>query len=235
MTTALIVLEGVVLVLMAVLVAGLLRSHAEVLARLHRLEGEGAGDVPVAPPVRKPHGRPANSPTGPSEVVGVTPSDETVSVALHPARHPTLLAFLSSGCTACAPFWEGLRAGGPLGLPDSPRVVVVTLGPAEESPDRLRRLAAGEVPVVMSTEAWKRFGVPGAPYFVWVDGAGGNVRGEGTGRSWSELASLVTDAAADQAGRRGADDEARVDAELARAGILPGDPRLHPAPGTGTG
>ena len=271
MATALIVLQAVALGLMAVLVAGLLRSHAEVLARLHRLESSRA--VPVADPAR----RPATGTTGaagaagaagatraagagslaPEEVAGVTPFDGTVSVALHPARQPTLLAFLSSGCTTCTPFWDGLRAGLPAGLPGHPRVVVVTLGPAEESPERVRRVSPDGVPVVMSSEAWSAFSVPGAPYFAWIDGGSGRVRGEGTGRSWADLAALLADALADQAhapaapaggpgggpaapagaasGAAGDADEAWVDAELARAGILPGDPRLHPPHGTSTG
>ena len=35
------------------------------------------------------------------------------------------------------------------------------------------------VPVVMSTEAWERYDVPYAPYFVYVSGPAGRVVGEG--------------------------------------------------------
>ena len=54
----------------------------------------------------------------------------------------------------------------------------------------------------MSSQAWADYEVPGAPYFVLVDGA---MRGEGVATTWHALASLVGDAIEDQreaAGRR---------------------------------
>jgi hypothetical protein len=82
----------------------------------------------------------------------------------------------------------------------------------------------------MSSRAWKEYGVPGAPYFVLVDGG---VRGEGVATSWAALASLVADAIADEhaatesprvagAARR------RLDQTFAAAGIGPDDPSLYP-------
>ncbi|HET9444042.1 MAG TPA: hypothetical protein VFO65_12005 [Acidimicrobiales bacterium] len=238
MAPALLVLEAVVLGVVVVLVAGLLRSHGEVLARLHRLErdrgpaGGATTPLPLPGPARRPRPRGVADPgPAPSAVEGVTLGDEAVSLALHPGRPDTVLAFLSASCATCRPFWAGLP-GAAASLPGGPRVVVVTVGPRDESPARLRQVAPEGATVVMSSEAWEGFAVPGAPYFVWVDGAGGRIRGEGTGRGWPEVGALMADAAGDQAGRRGRADS---DDELARAGFFPGDPRLHPAPGSGTG
>src|SRR5207249_1185681 len=109
---------------------------------------------------------------------------ETVNIAVRATRVNTLLAFLSSGCTTCRSLWEALAEDDGPALPDRSRLVVVTLGPDEESPARLRRMAPAHTPVVMSSDAWHDYRVPGAPYFIWVDGAG-RVLGEGSSRSWS--------------------------------------------------
>jgi hypothetical protein len=93
----------------------------------------------------------------------------------------------------------------------------------EESPARLRELAPSSVDVVLSSDAWDAYAVPGSPYAV-VIGANGDIAGEGTAGSWEQLRSLVRQADADAtAGREG-----RADAELRAAGILPGDPSLRP-------
>ena len=62
--------------------------------------------------------------------------EQAVSIAVAPARVDTLLAFLSSGCTTCAAFWEAFRDERRLGLPGGTRLVVVTRGPGRESPAR---------------------------------------------------------------------------------------------------
>jgi hypothetical protein len=235
---ALVTVEGAAIVLLAVLVAGLLRSHAQILATLHQLgaeplDGGGPGPVPVAPPRLAPV--PPRPPGGVvTDLAGVTPFDETVSVAVSATAVDTLLAFLSSGCSTCEALWRGLGDGeGPV-LPDRSRVVVVTLGPGEESPSRLRRLAPPGAPVVMSSDAWQDYRVPGAPYFIWVQGSSGQVLGEGSARTWAEVTSLLGEAAAERATAGSQAREADADAELAAAGILPGDPRLYHPPGTGT-
>jgi len=79
--------------------------------------------------------------------------------------------------------------------------------------------------VVMSTDAWEVYRVPGAPYFVLVEGTG-RIAGEGSAQSWRQVASLIGTAGGDAEAARGPREE-RVDDELAAAGILPGDPRLH--------
>jgi hypothetical protein len=95
----------------------------------------------------------------------------------------------------------------------------------------------------MSTEVWEHYDVPAAPYFVYVSGPAARVVGEGTAQTWAQVRTLVYTAVADgttappssnlsppwRKARADAEREQRVDVELSRAGILPGDPRLHPA------
>ena len=206
---ALVSVETVLLVLLVVLVAALLRSHAEIL---RRLGPEGSAAPPLAPP---PSGiRPE---TEAPELAGVTPTGDAVKLSLGGA--PTLLAFLSSGCTTCASFFEALGERRP--VPDV-QTVIVTHGSEREAPAKLRRLAGDHVPVVMSSEAWEDYAVPGSPYFVLVqDGA---VRGEGVATTWRALASLVADAIEEQ---REAEAQG-IDERLAAAGIGPDHPSLYP-------
>ncbi len=235
--------ETVLLVLLVVLVAGLLRSHAEILRRLGapadvsaRASG-GAGraaGVPGPPPaVRKPPDTIA------VPIAGATPHGDAVSLDFRgrPAG-PTLLAFLTSGCTSCATFWQTLDERR---LPPEVQTVIVTRGQDRESPARLRTLSPARVPVVMSTKAWEDYGVPGSPYFVLVDRG---IRGEGAATTWPALASLVSDAIADHSapsGDGGGADAAagdrdgvgraravRIDERLAAAGITAGHPSLYP-------
>ena len=82
----------------------------------------------------------------------------------------------------------GRPAGpGTLHLPDHTRVVIVTKGPDREVPSEVRSRTTGRVPVVMSTDAWVDYQVPGSPFFVLVDGATGARSGRGwpaTSGSW---------------------------------------------------
>src|SRR5436305_7098439 len=150
--------ETLVLALLVVLVAGLLRSHARILQALHSLgvdldpaNGEqppSGSTTPVA--LRLPKlsvNRPAGGPA--FNITGKAATGESVSVAVLGARVDTLIAFLSTGCTTCAGFWEALRAGAGTELPDRTRLVVVTRGAGEESPARLRGLAPPDVPVLL--------------------------------------------------------------------------------------
>src|SRR5581483_12463746 len=192
--------EGVAVAVLSVLVAGLLRSHAQILAQLHTLTAAPSpGSTPVASPAAISPRAVVDGGTV-VDLVGVTPADETLNIAVRTPRVDTLLAFLSTGCTTCSALWTGLQEGEGPELPDRTRLVVVTLGPGDESPARLRRLQPDGVPVVMSSEAWQDYKVPGSPYFIGVDGTNGRVRGEGSARSWPEVVSLIGDATADAAG-----------------------------------
>ncbi len=251
--TVLVTIETIVLALMAMLLVGLLRSHAEILRRLEsmtpdddggrhptaRTRANGAHD-PSAVTV-DPHLPPARPVVTPAfDVVGTTIDGDAVKVTVSTARPGgTLLAFLSTGCDTCRSFWEGTRTwpAGSNALPDDPRVVIVTKDPAFESPSKLRALASDAVPVIMSSRAWEDYRIAGSPYFVHV-GPSGEVTGEGTAGSWAQVASLLTDAVEDaRAARRGgtgrmspAERLARADAELASAGIGPGHPSLYGHP-----
>lgn len=230
---ALVVVEAATMVLFGLLVIGLLKSHAEILRQLHEL-GAGRGEEPQRPvgidlEVGGATGGAAH------DLVGQTPSGEAAAVAVVGTTHDTLLAFLSSGCLTCAGFWKALGARGDLGLPASMRVVAITKGPGDESQSAVRPLAPGGRAVLMSTQAWVDYEVPGSPYFVHVSGSSGRVVGEGTASTWEQVVNLVSRANDDRletrSGTRSQVDEARgarIDQELARAGILPGDPRLYP-------
>jgi hypothetical protein len=248
--TALVATETVVLVLLALLVVGLLRSHAEILRTLHDL-GVGPDHeldlTASSAPAYAPTGGSTTSPDRARvafDVQGVTPSGDAAVVGVAGAPRQVLLAFLSSGCSTCQTFWDALHDGAARRLPGDLRVVVVTAGDDSESPSAIAERAPADVPVVMSSQAWHDYDVPGSPYFVHVDGPSGRIVGDGTARTWPQLVGLVEDALGDRAERdrrirsdreartarrrrSGAAREARADAALAAAGIRPGDPTLY--------
>jgi hypothetical protein len=216
--TALVSVETVLLVLLIVLVVGLLRSHAELLRRLGPADGQP--DPAPAPTPRRDAGA-----TAPA-LTGTTPAGDAVSLSFgEGASSPTLLAFLTTGCATCAGFWDTL---GEHRLPDGVQTVIVAHGTDREQPAKLRKLAPAGVPVVMSSPAWTDYEVPGAPYFVLVEGG---IRGEGVATSWAALSSLVGDAIEDQrlASGTAAPGARSVDETLTAAGIGPDHPSLYPA------
>lgn len=224
--TAILVIESVAIVLMAVLVVGLLRSHAEILRSLHDLGVRQ--DEDVARPTAELRPRPRFAADGPSDISGKTPSGSAVQVGVTGTSTRTLVGFLSTGCSACIPLWESLRSEDPVAGMRDTRLVVVTKGPEAESPSRLADLAPPDVTVIQSTEAWEAYAVPVTPYFVLVDGPTGTVVGEGSAASWGQVSSLILQAAGDREARE-AGDEIQADRELRRAGIGPGHPSLYPA------
>ncbi len=168
-----------------------------------------------------------------------------MSIAVVGAKHLTLLAFLSSGCGSCLAFWDVFRDGGPLEIPGEARLVCVSKDAGEESVASIRRLMPGAIPTVMSSAAWADYDVPVAPFFVLVDGASGDVIGEGAANEWGQVQSLLHTALDDagmldrkgrlKAGRVGkpradVEREARADRDLLAAGIRPGDPSLYTLP-----
>lgn len=266
---ALAIALSAVVLLLAVLVAGLLRSHADILKALHDLGvgvGEpgasdghghddrrrhGVADGPDSPeqagPVRIPltMGPPLpgerNSTSAPP-VAGPTPRGDALAITVAGGDGLTLLAFLSSGCATCSGFWQAFRTPDRLGLPVGTRLVVVTKGPEMEIPAEVAARAPAGLPVVMSTDAWSDYEVPGSPFFVLVDGASGRRIGEGVANHFHQVVELVRRAASDARGftvgsrSRGLVDgldgperELDNDRELIDAGILPGDPSLYPS------
>jgi hypothetical protein len=248
---ALIVVLGVVVLLLAVLVAGLLRSHADILKALHDLGagvGDPAGDTLAATPADRAQVPLTMGPTLAADrdstsaptLAGVTPDGGALAVAPATAGGLTLLSFLSTGCASCAGFWESFRRPEQLGLPAGTRLVVVTKGPDREIPGEVAALAAPGLSVLMSSDAWTDYEVPGSPFFVLVDGTAGRRVGEGVANHISQVAELVRRAEVDAAafaldtrpgrdvGLDGPARESANDQELLDAGIRPGDPSLYP-------
>ena len=163
--TALVVLLALVVALLIVLVIGVLRTHAEVLRRLHEL---GAGVFPedqarssptaidltsrVAAGVSAPRSGIDGAPLVVSHLQGSSPRGSTVSVALSGESRLTLLAFLSSGCATCGDFWRAWREGAAidLGGPVAPRVVIVTKSAENEHPNAVVALAPEGITTIMS-------------------------------------------------------------------------------------
>jgi hypothetical protein len=285
---ALVIILTAVVLMLTVLVAGLLRSHADILKALHDL-GAGVGDPaldlvngdshdhghahdhdhdqaqsrrwgrnrnqsakagPASSPVPLTMGPPLpgerNSTSAPT-IAGVTPTGDALAIAVTGNDQLTLIAFLSSGCATCAGFWEAFQAPEHLGLPDGIRLVVVTKGPEMEIAGEVQVKAHSRLQVVMSTDAWGDYEVPGSPFFVLVDGSAGRRIGEGVANQFSQVVELVRRAQIDMqafgigtrgeggsqsrafaGGLDGPARESANDEELRAAGILPGDPSLYP-------
>ena len=238
---ALVIALTFLVLLLSVLVLGLLRSHADILRALHSL-GAGIGDpdsdessstsIPVTMGPTLPRERKANAP----DVSGTTASGGAVVLSMRTADL-TLLAFLSSGCSTCAEFWEALGSPETFGLPAGTRVAVVTQGPEHELPAAIARLAPANIDVVLSTQAWIDYEVPGAPYFALVDGESGRRVGEGLASTVEQVAGLIRRAVDDTGlgSRRrpaahldGPEREEDNDRALLAAGVQPGDPSLYP-------
>ena len=210
---AVVIAEGVAIALLALLVLGLLRSHALILRALHELgaglelekHGAGGSAAPASTPVRVdiesgvvPATRPAT--VQGHAVVGSTLAGDEVTIPVQGSGRRTLLAFLSSGCSVCQTFWDELSAGVP-DVPGAGRLVVVAKDPADESVSRLRELAGPRLEVVQSSGAWTDYAVPGSPYFVYVED--GLITGEGSSTTWAQVRDLMRQAVGDAAEARG--------------------------------
>ncbi len=243
----LLILQSAVLAVVVVLVAGLLRSHADIMRRLHDLglshDPDGRHDhdtrdeLRVAPGIAQPRldAEPA------SDITGVKADGSAVTVGVVGTPHPTLLAFLSSTCSACRRFWDAFDDPN-LRLPHPDlRLVIVTKGPEAESESEVRRLAPAAITTVMSTRAFEDYGVPVAPFFVMVDGPTGRTIGEGASATWEQLDALLRQALDDASSslqrksRKGSRARGKIrsqdaDEVLIAAGIQPGDRALYTKP-----
>lgn len=242
--TVVVVLLAVAVGALALLVFGLLRTHAEILRALDRA-GIALDDETAASPSRS---RPARSQAQATDgaadardLVGSVPAGGPTKVAVTGVPHLTLLAFLSSGCRTCERFWEAF-ADPNLELPGhDTRLVIVGQDPAHDSESALAALVPPGVKAVLSTAAWEHYDVAGSPYFALVDGAAGRVVGAGSALRWEQLRDLLEQALADaglhrggsggssprQARRSGRSRRLRVDEALRSAGIGPGHPSLY--------
>lgn len=252
--TAAVVALGLVSALLAVLVVGLLRSHADILKALHAL-GVGDAQLREGEAVSSRAGQGIRTIQGVPEpgsgsalgrlhdIEGALPEGGVARIGLVGSRGTTLLAFLSSGCSTCLDFWRAFGTDEVRLVPGSDtRVVVVTRSPEEESAAQVAALVPSGVSTLMSSQAWDDYDVPVAPYFLLVDGRHGVV-GEGASASWAQVVDMLRNAAADaglapdaepELSRRdlfmGRDREQRTDRELRAAGIHPGSPDLYATP-----
>jgi hypothetical protein len=235
----LVVVEAVAICVLGLVVVALAHSYAGLAARVEQpgtpartppsvelteLELVGAPDG-TAPPLR--------------DLDGVTPGGERVLLPLAGAVSDTLLAFLSSSCASCRALWDGMPAAATADLFDEVRLVVVSKGPDRESPSMMADLAAraGGADVVMSSQVWLDVHVPGSPYFALVSRRTGEILGQGTARTWDQVAGLIAVAGGDERhgrrtrkSRRDRRQELDVDRVLLDAGVAPGDPSLYPIP-----
>lgn len=195
--TALVAVETLLLALVVLLMLGLLRSHAEILRRVHAPDGhahESAAEDEELAAASEYAVRPKL--TDPVDIEGEDLYRRRMTVPVASSGQPHLLAFLSGGCSVCEAIWDELQNYEDLPLPNKATVVLVAKGRNEESISRLRRLMPPYLTVVLSSKAWEDYRVPGSPYFVYV-GESGSIEGEGSARSWSRAMSLLEDAIGD--------------------------------------
>lgn len=235
----LISVEAVALALLGLLVAGLLRSHADILRALHDLAGRVDPDAD-GPARSRSRAAPVHDTGSPAaDVVGATPTGDAITVGVVGTDQSTLLAFLTSGCLSCHLFWKAFDRHD-LAVPGDARLVIVTRSADHERASQLAALAPRDVPVVMSNEAWEAYQVGAAPHFTYVDGPSGRIVGEGSAGTWEHVSDLMQQALADAGVGRGrrrrarlvpdVDRGARVDRDLAGAGIHPGHDSLYRSP-----
>jgi len=240
--TVVVVVLAIAIGLLALLVFGLLRTHAEILRALDRA-GISLDDRTAGPP----SGSAADSSTetvagehpAARDIVGTVPAGGPTKVAVTGVGHHTLLAFLSSGCRTCKRFWQAF-AEPDLDLPGGDtRLVVVGQDPAHDSESALAELVPRDVKAVLSSAAWEDYDVPGSPYFALIDGVDGRIVGAGSALGWEQLRELLQEALDDAhlargprarplAGRSGRSRARRADDALRSAGVGPGHPSLYP-------
>lgn len=235
-TSSIVIALAVIVGFLAILVVGLLKTQAEILRKLNTLGitlDDDHSHAPIAISTKP------NRNLGETKLVGVSPEGDPIVMSLDIGSDPLLVAFLSTTCSSCQEFWETIDSEELRFHGTKYRAAVVTLGPNEESPTRAASLRSGTADVVMSSEAWALFEVPGAPYFALYDPTTSSVIGEGSATDMMALNTFLSDAAGDRTwdqargtDRSDSDREKMIDEELRRAGITPGDPRLHHDPGS---
>lgn len=182
-------IETVVLILIALLVVGLLRSHAEIIRAVQsygRALAEDAGEA-YSHSLADTAGRAFDA----LGIAGETLDGAHVDYPLWATDdRDTLLAFLTTGCRTCQTFWDALQSH-ELELPAETRLVIVAKDKRNESRARLRRLAPAQHDLLLSSNAWTTYHVPSSPYFVFITGANAQVAGQGTAQTWQQVLDLV--------------------------------------------
>ncbi len=193
------------LALLLILVAALLRAQAATGRHLQQLErrlnrvnrrpataatgAQPSQDVAL-PAAAAVGGEPAEGDA--VDIEGVAPDGTPVTVSLEVPEKPVLLVFLSTTCGICTSIWERLRDEGVTQAPGM-RSVVVTKDAPPEDLDRIRTMGNPDrqLTVVLSTEAWIDYEVPGSPYVMVVDGRPGSVVDEGSVTGWDGLVGMI--------------------------------------------
>lgn len=240
--TVVVVLLAVAVGVMAVLVFGLLRTHAEILRALDRagISLDDDASTSRSSVAESSDGADSGGQAKVSDIVGTVPAGGPTKVAVTGVAHFTLLAFLSSRCRTCERFWSAFADAG-IDLPGcGTRLVIVGQDPAHDSESALAELVPDGVKAVLSSAAWEDYDVGGSPYFVLIDGAEGRVVGAGSALSWEQLRDLLQQALDDavHAGRSQRSQRParhsvrsraqRADEALRSSGIGPGHPSLYP-------
>ncbi len=193
---AVVIAEGVAIAVLALLVLGLLRSHALILRALHEL---GAGleleqahaDRPAQAldragagrhRVRCRAGHPAGDACKRHAVSGTTLAGEEVAIPVAGRRPPDPAGLPVERLQRVPDLLGRSSSAGRRDVPGDGRLVVVAKDPHEESVTRLRELAGPRLDVVQSSAAWTDYAVPGSPYFVYVED--GVITGEGSSTTW---------------------------------------------------
>ncbi len=196
--TVVVLLLAVAVGVLALLVFGLLRTHAEILRALDRAGisldgGQTVSPAPQAGQDRSVNGV-ASDPAAARDLVGTVPAGGPTKIAVSGVERFTLLAFLSPGCRTCKRFWEAF-AEPDLELPGgNTRLVIVGQDPAHDSESAMAELVPPGVKAVLSSAAWEDYDVPGSPYFVLVHGPDGRVVGAGSALRWEQLRDLLQQA-----------------------------------------
>ena len=216
-------IETLLLVSISVLVAGMLRTHGEILKALNLGPEESVMDA--SPPPQPPANVDERLFAPAADITGENLERTPLTVTMRGTQN-TLLGFLTSGCLACVRFWDALSSpDNGLDLPAGARLILVTKDVGEESLAKLRNLAPSAYPVVMSSQAWVDYDVPGAPYFVWINGPSATVRGVGSSDKIEGVLNLLRDQLNEEALPDASAD--RDERELLAAGITPGHPSLY--------
>jgi hypothetical protein len=114
--------------------------------------------------------------TSPADIEGVTPAGEPLKIHIVDSKDPVLLVFLSSSCLGCMDLWEGTAALRQ-SLPAALRIILVTRGPDHEDVEAITALCPADTTTVMSTQAFRDYGVSGPPFLAVV--CDGSVQTEG--------------------------------------------------------
>lgn len=119
------------------------------------------------------------------EVSGTDLDGEPRVVGVARPGRRTLLLFLAPHCDACVPFWTAAADAPSLGLDRGDEVTSIVRELGARDSGVLRACTEGcpgaRARVVVSSAAWREYGVHGPPFFVLSDG----VRVATEGVAWS--------------------------------------------------